>query len=203
MFSPSRSPHPLVQARKEKKRKEASMYFYLLKSKCLGTRLFPHHHTIFTRWSSSFQEKKRSRSARCGTRTLASAGTPPPPERRSSEPDLVWSPLVTRRPSVHPQKTGEHQSSLSIASPAENKPKRVCFLLTPLSYFIVYTPEKILGTTVRTADVTFLSIKHSETPPPPPPPPPPCQKESSCDTQGSLFIPEHSGSAGFLVFFSF
>lgn len=40
--------------------------------------------------------------------------------------------------------------------------------------------------------MSFVPIKHSEAPPP-------RQKESNCDTQGSVFIPEHSGSAG--IFF--
>lgn len=107
-------------------------------------------------------KRKRGRAAsdnlsfcdagRCGTRTLASAGTPRSAFLGARPPHatLVRSPLVTHSPSVHPQKTSEHQSSLFIVSSAENNPKRACLVLTALHCFIVYTREKIVGTTVCT-----------------------------------------------------
>lgn len=171
-----------------KKKKEASVYFYLLKPKrprdaCIPTSSYNLYTLVFI-----ISRVKRGRGASNNLSFCAAAGVgqgrltvqgSPGRRSRPSHATLLRSPLFTHSPSLHPHRTGKHGSSLFIASPAGNKPKRVCFVLT--SYFVVYTREKIPG--------KFMSVKHSETPPP-------RQKESNCDTQGSLFIPEHSGSAG-------
>lgn len=130
VFSPSRSPHSLVQAKKKKK---VSMYFYLLKSKCprdayiptssydLQTQVF-----IISREKGALIICHSAPPAGVGQGHVTVQGSP---HRRSWEPDHLSSPafghlcLLTALPFILKRRA----NIIFIAS-------RVCFLLTTLPY---------------------------------------------------------------------